>query len=119
MTTSEIAGHLVELCRKGDFEKAQKDLFSNDAISIEPHATQDFGKETKGLDAILEKGKKFSTMVDDTHNIEISEPLIASNSFACTLNMDVTMKGQGRMAMKELCVYEVKDGKIVSERFFM
>jgi len=119
MTTTEIANHLVEFCRKGDFETAQKDLFSDDAISIEPYATQDFNKETKGLDAILEKGKKFRAMVDEVHNIEISEPLITSKSFACTLNMDVTMKGQDRMAMKELCVYEIKDGKIVSEHFFM
>jgi len=119
MTTSEIANHLIELCRKGNFEKAQKDLFSDDAVSIEPHATPDFGKETKGLNAILEKGKKFSSMVGETHSVTISDPLIASNSFACALNMDVTMKGQGRMAMKELCVYEVKDGKIVSERFFI
>ncbi len=119
MTTTEIANHLVELCRKYDFETAQKDLFSDDAISIEPYASQDFDKETKGLNAILEKGKKFSAMVDETHNIAISEPLIASDSFAFTLNMDVTMKGQGRMAMKELCVYEVKNGKIVSEHFFM
>ena len=48
MTTNEIANHLVELCSKGDFEKAQKDLFSNDAVSIEPHATPGFDKETRG-----------------------------------------------------------------------
>ena len=119
MTTNEIANHLVELCRKSDFETAQKDLFSDDAVSIEPHATSDFDKETKGLNAIIEKGKKFGAMVDETHNITISDPLIASNSFACIMNMDITMKGQDRMAMKELCVYEVKDGKIVSEHFFM
>jgi hypothetical protein len=29
------------------------------------------------------------------------------------------MKGQGRMNMGELCVYRVKDGKIVSEEFFL
>ena len=119
MTTNEIANHLVQLCRKGDFETAQKDLFSNDAVSIEPYATPDFDKETKGLDAIIEKGKKFSAMMDERHSVTISDPLIASNSFACIMTMDVTMKGRGRMAMKELCVYEVKDGKIVSEHFFM
>jgi hypothetical protein len=32
--------------------------------------------------------------------------------------MDVTMKGQGRMNMDEIAVYEVKDGKIVKEQFF-
>jgi hypothetical protein len=36
------------------------------------------------------------------------------------LAMDVTMKGQGRMKIEEVAVYEVnKDGKIASEQFFM
>ena len=119
MTTQEIANRLVELCNKGDFETAQKDLFSNDAISIEPHATPAFDKETKGLDAIIEKGKKFSSMVAETHGITISDPSITTNSFACIMKMDVTMKEWGRKEMTELCVYQVKDGKIVSEHFFM
>jgi hypothetical protein len=29
------------------------------------------------------------------------------------------MKGRGRVKMEELCAYEVKDGKIVLEQFFM
>ncbi len=29
------------------------------------------------------------------------------------------MKGQGRMNMTELCVYQVKDGKVISEQFFV
>jgi limonene-1,2-epoxide hydrolase len=33
------------------------------------------------------------------------------------MRLDVTMKGQGRMDMSELCVYDVKDGKIISEQF--
>jgi len=46
--------------------------------------------------------------------------LIAGNAFALTLGLDVTMKGQGRMHMEEVCVYELnKDGKIASEQFFM
>ncbi|HEX3768939.1 MAG TPA: SnoaL-like domain-containing protein [Puia sp.] len=28
------------------------------------------------------------------------------------------MKGQGRMQMDEICVYQVENGKIVSEQFF-
>jgi predicted ester cyclase len=49
----------------------------------------------------------------------ISDPLVAGDSFACTMYMDVTMKGSKRMAMTELCIYKVKDGKIVSEEFIM
>lgn len=119
MTIQEIAQRLVILCRQGQFETVQKELFSKDAVSIEQQATPDFAKETKGLDAILEKGKKWDAMVSETHKMEVSEPLIASSSFACTIHMDITMKQHGRMNMTELCVYEVKDGKIVSESFYM
>ena len=119
MTTVDVANRLVELCRQGDFESAQKELFADDAVSIEPHGTPDFEKETKGLDAILEKGKKWSEMVQEMHGGEVSEPLMADSSFAVTMNMDVTMKNGQRMNMKELCIYHVKDGKIVSEQFLM
>jgi hypothetical protein len=119
MTTQEIANRLVELCRKGDFETVQKNLFSDDAISIEPHATPAFEKETKGLQGIIEKGEKWNSMVQETHSITVSDPLIATNSFALTMGINVTMKERGHMDMTELCVYEVKDGKIISEQFFM
>jgi len=119
MTINEIAKQLVILCRQGKFEEVQKDLFSKDAVSVEPYATPEFEKETKGLDAILQKGHKFESMVQETHKVEVSEPLIAGNSFCCTLRMETTMKERGHMDMTELCVYEVKDGKIIRETFYM
>jgi len=119
MTTHEIASRLVVLCRQGQYETAQKELFGKDAVSVEPYATPAFEKETKGLDAIIEKGHKFESMVVEMHQLEVSEPMVATNSFSCTMHMDVTMKEQGRMNMTELCVYEVKDGKIIRETFYM
>ncbi len=88
-------------------------------ISIEPYATPEFEKETKGLPAIIEKGHKFESMVEQMHRLTVSDPIVASNSFACIMRMDMTMKGKERMDMTELCVYQLKDGKIVSEEFFM
>src|ERR1700722_19701537 len=96
MTTVEIANRLVELCKKGDFEGAQKELFAEDAVSIEAHGTPDFEKETKGLDAIIEKGKKWNTMVEEYHGMKVSDPLMAENSFAVTMTMSITMKGSSR-----------------------
>lgn len=119
MTTKEIANRLVELCSKGDFETAQKELFAEDALSVEPHSTPAFEKETKGLKAIEEKAKKWEGMVEKMHAMEVSDAIVASNSFACTMRMHVTMKGGGEMDMTELCVYKVKDGKIIEEQFFM
>lgn len=117
MKTEEIAKRLVALCREAKWETAQRELYADDAVSIEPYATPAFAKETKGLAAIFEKGKKFDAMVETMHALHVSDPIVATNSFACTMQMDVTMKGQGRMNMTELCVYDVKDGKIVSEQF--
>ena len=119
MNTKEIAKRLVEICRKGDFEKAQKELFSQDALSVEPHSTPAFEKETKGLKAILEKGAKWNSMLEKVNKMEVSEPIVAANSFALTIHMDIVMKQRGPMDMTELCVYEVKDGKIVKEEFHM
>jgi hypothetical protein len=119
MTTADVASRLAEFCKQGKFEAAQRELFSSDAISIEPMSTPDFEKETKGLDAIIEKGKKWESMVKKMNALEVSKPLLAANSFAVTMKMDVDMNNGQHWDMTELCVYEVKGGKIVSERFFM
>ena len=119
LKTEEIAQKLVAFCRTGDFKGAQQELFADDAESIEPVASPDFDKVTKGKEAIFKKGEKFDEMVDSIHNIEISEPIISSSSFAILLRMTANMKNHGETDMKELCVYKVKDGKIISEEFFM
>jgi limonene-1,2-epoxide hydrolase len=119
MNTKEIAERLVAHCREAKWEAAQKELYANDAVSIEAQASPAFAKETKGLAAIIEKGHTFEGMIETMHSLSVSEPLVADNSLVCTMSMDVTMKGRGRMKMAELCVYEVKDGKIVSEQFHM
>lgn len=119
MTTQEIADKLVAFCRKADWEGAHKSLYATDAKSIEPYETPEFAKSIQGLDAIREKGKKFDSMVEKMHAIEVSEPLVAGNSIAFRLEMDMTMKGKGRIKSPELCVYQVKDGKIIEEEFFV
>lgn len=118
MTTEQIALRLKELCDQGKFEHALRELFSSDAVSIEPNESPDFARETKGIDDILAKGEKWNEMVTEQHLFEISEPLIAGDSFALTMQIDVTMKGRGRTNHKELCVYKISGGKIVSEQFF-
>lgn len=118
MKTEEIARRLVALCREQKWETAQKELFAADAISVEPRPSPGFDQETRGLPAIIEKGRKFVAMTEQVHSIKVSDPIVAGDAFACTMHLDMTMKGQGRMDMAEVCVYEVKDGKITAERFF-
>lgn len=115
MQIQEIANRLVELCRSGQHDKAYIELFSQDAVAIE---AQGEVKETKGLDALIAKAAGFQEMIEEYHGGSVSDPVIAGNFFSLSMSLDVTYKGQGRSNMEEICLYEVKDGKIVKEQFF-
>jgi len=119
MNTNDIAIKLADYCRRADWDGAHDALYSTEAVSIEPFDTPEYNKETKGIEGIKKKGEKFGDSVEAFHHIEVSEPLVAGNSFAFVLTMDMSIKGKGRMKSPELCVYEVQDGKVVSERFFV
>lgn len=116
MTTQDVAQKLVNLCREGQFEKAQKELYSQDAVSLEPAGTPN--AESKGLDALLKKAEMFNNDFE-VHSNVVSDPVVADNFFSITMKLDATHKPSGqKMPMEEVCVYEVKDGKIVLEQFF-
>lgn len=106
MTTDQIAEKLIAYCRRNDFTGAQKELFSTDAVSIEPEAYPPFEKETIGLDRILEKGEKWDAMIKETHHLSVSDPLTAENCFTIALTLDVSTHDGRRMNISELCVYK-------------
>lgn len=119
MTTQEVANRFMELSKEGKFDVIQDELFSSDCESIEPHSAASAGlTHAKGIDAIKEKGKKFNESVEEMHGGYTGDPIVAGNYFSVAMGMDATMKGMGRMKMDEICVYEVKDGKITKEQFF-
>ena len=119
MDTERIAQRLVELCRKGQYEEAQKELYAETAVSIEPEGAPPGAMgNANGLQAILEKGRRFSAMIETFHGTTVSDPLVAGNWFSIKMTLDVTMQGRGRMNMSEICVYAVRDGKITREQFF-
>ncbi len=116
MDISQIANRLVELCRKGEFQTVYSELYSPDCQSIEPKGAQI--EVCNGLAEMAEKGKKWNEMMEEFHGSTISEPLIGDNHFCIAMMMDATFKDTGREKMNELCMYEVKDGKIVKEQFY-
>lgn len=119
MTVAQVAARLAEYCRREEFSQAQQELYADEAVSIEPVDIPGFERETRGKDAMREKDRKFNEMVEARYGTTVSEPLIAGNAFSFVLAMDIKMKGRNRETLTELCVYTVKDGKIVSEQFFM
>ncbi|MEQ9593234.1 MAG: nuclear transport factor 2 family protein [Cyclobacteriaceae bacterium] len=117
MTTEAVAKRFYELAKVGDWDKIQEELFSKDAKSLEPAHAEGLGS-VSGMDQIKEKGKQWQAMIEETHGGYCKEPQVGGNYFCCAMGADVTMKGQGRINMDEVAVYEVKDGKIVTEQFF-
>lgn len=117
MTTQEVATKLVTLCREGKYEQAIKELYSPDIVSVEPEGAPN--RIVKGLAAIAEKGERFESMLEKINSTVISDPIVAENFFSCTMLMNVNLKGApAAIDMDEVCVYTVRDGKIVKEEFF-
>lgn len=111
MTTKEIADKLVELCRQGKNLEAEDLLYHSDVVSLEAD-----GSEVKGLEAVKGKTQWFLDN-HEIHSASIPEYYVGQNSFSVIFEVEVTPKGGERMAMKELGVYAVSDGKVVHEQF--
>jgi len=117
MTTQEVATRLVELCRANKHQQAIEELYHPEIISVEPEGSP-FGT-IQGLAAIAEKGKQYEAMVESFNSSSVSDPIVAENFFSCNMLSNVNMKGVPvPVDMDEICVYTVKEGKIVKEQFF-
>jgi len=116
MTTQEVADRFYELALQGNFDQIQVELFDENVKSVEP--AHSGWQSVQGLDQVREKAKQWQSVMEEMHGGYTNKPQVAGNFFVTTMGMDVTVKGQGRMKMDEVAVYEAKDGKIVLEHFF-
>lgn len=117
MTIQEVASRMNELFKENKWQQVQDELYADDVVSIEPEGAP--GLQTvQGKEALKEKAKQFQEMIEEMHGGWCSDILVGGEYLTCAMGMDVTMKGMGRVKMEEVCVYKVKDGKVVSEQFF-
>jgi hypothetical protein len=118
MSTQEIAKKWAEYCRTGQWDKAQAELYDDNCVSLEMEGAQGLPAKVEGIEAIKMKGQQWGEMVEEFHGVEIEGPIVAGNHFSAVMKMDITMKGRPRSVDEEIGVFEVKDGKVVTERFF-
>ena len=117
-TAQEVGKKLVQLCKENKNLESINTLYANDIVSVEAGAPPGQSRESKGLQAVLEKGKWW-TENHEVHSCLVEGPLVAGSYFAVTFKMDVTFKPESRrFQMEEIGVYKVADGKIVYEEFF-
>ena len=117
MTTQEVANKLVAYMRQGQIAEAQQALYADDIVSVEPAGAM-APPLTKGKAAVAEKGQQFASMIEERHGGSWSDPITGGRFISISMSLDATMKGMGRRQMDEVCVYEVKNGKIIHEQFF-
>ena len=120
MTTKETAARYHELAKQNKWPEILDELCSKDLVNKEPDHVQARGIPitTKGLDAVKVKGNANREMIEAIHSQHCSEPLVAGNFFTVTMGRDITFKGRPRMMLEEVAVFELKEGKIISEQFF-
>jgi len=118
MTTQDIGKRYVELCQQGKNDVCLDELFAPDAESIEAADIPGTARTIKGLDAIRAKDESWATN-HTVHSAEVTGPFPNDNRFAVRFIYDVTDKPSGkRMAMDEVGLFTIENGKIAREEFF-
>ncbi|WP_439555185.1 SnoaL-like domain-containing protein [Dyadobacter sp.] len=118
MTTAQVAERYYELIKLHQYEQIQNELYSHDAVSIEPENDSNLPLVIEGLAALKEKEALFFSQVDEMFGSYMSEIVVSTFFFSMMTGMDVKMKGKQRKNKEQICVFEVRDGKIVKEQFF-
>ena len=111
----EIAADMVAMTKAGDFHIGEK-YWADDVVSIE--AMGGPMARVEGKDAAMGKSAWWYG-AHEVHATTTDGPYINGNQIAIRWTMDITNKESGvRMAMDEVALYTIKDGKIAEERFF-
>jgi len=120
MTTQQVADRYYELAKQLKWMEIQEELYGQDIVNKEPVHALAMGIPTLtiGLDAVKAKGEARRKMIEEIHEQECSKPVTGGKFFSISMSRDVTFKGKPRVKLEEIAVFEVNNGKIVSEQFF-
>lgn len=116
-STQEIATRFNQLAQEEKWFEIQDELFDENVKSVDPPQSKYFGY-AEGKANVRKKGEDFVKNIEAAHRRFTTPPVVAGNHFAVGREVDITVQGQGRIQINEIMLYEVKDGKIISEQFF-
>jgi hypothetical protein len=116
-TTHEIATRFMELAKEEKWFDIQDELFADDVTSIDPPNSPYF-KYAEGKAAVRKKGEDWVKHITAAHKRSTTQPIITANHFAVGREVDIEVQGFGRVHINEIMMYEVRNGKIISEQFF-
>ena len=117
LSVREVAAKFNEFAQQEKWFEIQEDFFADNVKSMDPPDSPYMGY-AEGKAAVRKKGEDFVKLIEAVHRAYTSEPLVSGNHFAVGREIDITVKGFGRIQINQIMQYEVKDGQIVSEQFF-
>ena len=117
MTTQEVADRYHELAQQEKWFQIQDEFFSDNVKSIDPPHSPYLGY-AEGRENVRKKGEEFISKITAGHRAYTSAPIVTGNHFAVARETDITLQDFGRIQMNQIMLYEVRDGKIISEQFF-
>ncbi|MEO1051586.1 MAG: nuclear transport factor 2 family protein [Bacteroidota bacterium] len=117
MTNQEIANRLHQLVKAGDYFTAYDELFDKDVVAKEPQLEAMGLGEVKGIDSVKDKVAKLGEGVAELISREMSTPIVTDKHIAFTNIVKAKLKDGGDFNLSEICLYEIQEGKIVSEEF--
>ena len=118
MKIDDIASNFVQWRNDNDAMRLRMELYSPDIESTEEGNMTEIGR-VKGMEGLKKKGQGLSQYFE-VHDIKASDPVVADNWFSVKFEIDTTDKISGnRSILSEIGVYNVQDGKIVKEHYFM
>jgi hypothetical protein len=116
-TPQEVAARFDQLAQQEKWFEIQDELFADDVRSVEPPTARHL-QNAEGKAAVRKKAEDWLKRVEALHGSHTTTPIVAGHHFAVGRELDITVKGLGRIKMDEIMLYEVKDGRIVVEQFF-
>lgn len=116
-TIHEVATRFDVLAQQEKWFEIQDELFADNVTSADP-LTSPYMGYAEGKANVRKKGEDFVAGITGAHKLQTGKPIVAGNHFAVTRIMDIDTKNFGRVHMNQIMMYEVKDGKIISEQFF-
>lgn len=117
MTTAQIAFRFNELAQQEKWFEIQDEFFAENVKSIEPEGSP-FFEHAAGKIPVRKKGEDFVKRIESFHGGSTSHPLVCGDHFVVARELDITVRPHGRIQLKQLMLYKVSDGQIVSEQFF-
>lgn len=117
MTTQEVASRFNELAQQEKWFEIQDELFADVVTSTEPGTFAPL-RSANGKTDVRKKGEEWVKGIEAAHARSTTLPLVMGNHFAVGRSVDITTQKYGRLKFDQIMMYEVRDGKIVSEQFF-